>query len=125
MSCFPDLFKATKETQRFLWTVNTHGEITIERFKDEKRGAMATLDDLSELNFALSKTDSGFRLARKLSLWEFGVKSVAELVAKLNAKGSTKAKRVWNVCPWELRPSGIDRDHDVNLYVLKPDAAEE
>jgi len=129
MSYYKGLFKPPKQGANcFLWKINHFGEVVVEVLPDDAHGVVSSTrgmcvlgsvsswEFLNSLNGMLAEAGEPGRYVRPFELYAFGVHSTEELLDRLNAKGSNKAKTLWQAIPCELRYPGIEWDSDANRW---------
>ena len=114
MSYFESMFRKAPvgRVLTFLWKISHHGECLVENPDTGEFANMGTLNKGCwrwEMNCALRAADSPYRVVGKLRLHTFNVESIEELVDRLNAKGSNKAKTLFHAVPSEIRPIGSEQ----------------
>lgn len=136
-SYYPDFFEKPKDGKQknFLWKVGIHGDVVVERLDDSTENIVssgrgfAALGRIGNYDFyrmldtmlsnSLDEDGDSYRVVLVPRIWEYGVGTLAELCEKLNAKGSNKAKRLWNGLPGKLQRPELIRNTD-GAWVVDP-----
>ncbi len=133
MSYYPNMFKPPESgTDSYLLKINNLGDVVIEALAKDAPvvassrgmtilgnvGDPRILFDNLELMLTHLKDSEGNSpsVIYPHELWVFGVNSVEQLVGRLNAKGSSKAKQIWRATPIRLLPNGVRWDMEAEVY---------